>query len=160
MAFGDNRSNVLIWNVERRGILSSYLPNISGVHVLDIQWRGDVVVVLFSNRKLMAFQRTNNSNEVCRNFSVLWEMNPKEHYSRISFDPHGNGMMLSGEKPQFAVYKSRNIEHRPRSFFDCVELSRPDDIQDAQWSQHFERFIWVVLCYEIVFFHIDTKYQE
>ena len=158
-AFGDNRSNVVIWNVERRGVVASYLPNVSGVRVLDIQWRGDIVVVLLSSRKLLALQRTKNANDPLRPFhlSPLWEMNLKEDYSRISFDPHANGMMLSGEKPQFSVYKARNIEERPRSFFECVELSRPDDIQDAQWSEHFERFIWVVLCYEIVFFHIESQ---
>lgn len=159
MAFGDADGNLLFWDVEKRGILASILPYAHNVSCLDICWDGSSVIALFSNNHMVKMCCNPNVNtENLRRMEIQWDITLKAKYSRISFDPHLTGfILLSSNLPQFSVYQVSPEQKVPQPFYECVELSCPEKIQDIQWSLHFPGFIWVLLENEIVFFHIDSK---
>lgn len=159
MAFGDTLGNLLFWDVERRGAICSILPYAMNAKCLDICWKGNSVIALFSNNHLVSLCLNSNINtENQRRMEIQWEIQLKEKYSHVSFDPNPTGyILLSCNEPQFSVYEFKPGDSKPKPFYEYVELSCPDKIQDIQWSQHFPGFIWVVLKNEIVFFHINSK---
>ncbi|KAK8866258.1 hypothetical protein M9Y10_009217 [Tritrichomonas musculus] len=159
MAFGDADGNLLFWDVEKRGIICSILPYAHNSACLDICWKGSSIIALFSNNHMVQMCCNPNINtENLRRMEIQWDIQLKNKYSRLSFDPHLTGyILLSSNMPQFSVYQLSPGETTPQPFYECVELSTPNNIQDIQWSLHFPGFIWVLLENEIVFFHIDSK---
>ncbi|OHT04876.1 hypothetical protein TRFO_27551 [Tritrichomonas foetus] len=159
MAFGDNLGNLLFWDVEKRGSMCSILPYANNSKCLDLCWQGNSVIALFSNNHLVQLSyNANNNTDVLRRIEINWDIQLKASYKNIQFDVHHTGyLLLSSSSPQFSVYQYNQGDPKPKSFYECVELSCPDNIQDIQWSKHFPGFIWVVLENEIVFFHIESK---
>lgn len=159
LAVGDNNGRTFLWDLDSRRFFASAKSSVPGDKALSLCWKDDILMILYESQRLIGLKCVSStSSELYRNFELLWEVELSNYFTNISVDPHYHlFLLLSGPKSIFSIYKSIRAEKCPVPYFETIQLTNPDEIQDAQWSLHLPGYIFIILRGEIMFFHMESK---
>ena len=159
MAVGDAKGRAFLWELDGRRFVASAKSQISNDKCEALAWKDNILIIMYESKHLCGYKINPKINdEYCRNFELLWDVVLPQSYTRFTIDPHfGSFMLFSGKSSVFTIYKINDAEKKPEAYFEAVELSTQDIIQDAQWSLHLPGYVFVVLVAEIMLFHMDSR---
>ena len=159
LAVGDSKGRAFLWDLDNRRFFASAKSQIAGDKCMALAWKDDVLIIMYASKHLCGYKVNSRfSNEYYINFELLWDVILPYQFERFSIDPHfGRFMLFSGKSSIFSIYKLKDPLQEPIAYFETIELSNPDQIQDAQWSLHLPGYVLIVLRGEIMFFHMDSR---
>lgn len=159
LAVGDNQGRTFLWELDNRRFIASAKSPFGNDKALSLCWKDDILMILYESQHLIGVRFTSQyQSQFYRNFEPVWAVELSNYFNNISVDPHYNCFLLfSGPKSVFSIYKVENALKEPRPYFETIQLTNPDEIQDAQWSLHLPGYVFIVLRGEIMFFHMESK---
>ena len=159
IAVGDVKGRLFIWDFEKTQYIAAAKPlKKQNDYCFSIQWHEGIMLVLLKNKKLVAVSHTKGVNsDNLRNLKILWEINLPNEYTKIRIDPYFNQFYLLYGKKSFSIYRSDAAAEAPSLLSYDIAIDAFGEIFDAQWSNHFPNFIFLLMKRSIYLYSIDNS---